>query len=244
MGLLQEVFGLRRKKEEAAAATFHELARQVADGAKVAAKDVDAKLVSLGKMPEDLAAAVERLQRRGTAFAAVKAARDVPAERDAIQAAVKAAEAEYGTVVDAAVAKLRSVTHPAEARLRQLEKIERDGRTAESFLRDTADPAIAERIRELRQRADGVKQRIADEVTQAGTKDYDARTAGTVANLRPSWNNPGLTSGQHQAAQQAKSDALAAEVEQHHAAAERIRADELAPLEADIGKLEAQLLQP
>lgn len=187
MTILQAIASAFTKRRRDELLTFADLVRTVADGAAADPTKATEILRTAGKTPEDLAAAVTRLQERREHRKKIDAAKDADAKRTELTAKIAAADGQ----LEAAKERHRQTVRPLYFELDKLKHLESQADNAVDALRGMADDEQRARRVELHQENNRLGQqriRLARELedTIFREKANATRRAQEAAQIRDS----------------------------------------------------------
>jgi hypothetical protein len=235
-----------QREQDARDTAFRDLVRSLADGrARQPAADTIVKsLRASGRTPEDLEAALALYRRRVAARAALDAAGPVPAEREKINRLLDQASIACQQQIQQAQQKYAGTVAPLQARLQELEALEKAGRDAERLLFDTALPPSGEVVAAL---AD-LKQQLAAACQRRAVAAHAAGVAARAATSAAAQTRGSYTSGHHVTVAEEQTllnrcAELGAEDDKQRALAAKEDV-EIARLETEIAALDTRALLP
>lgn len=180
--ILSKIAGRQQKRQKTSAERFARLVAQVADGKEPA--EADEVLEASGRTAEDLAREVQRLVRRREAAEKVKLADAVAAERAQLEEKAAAAQRKLEAAQRTASEQWAAAIGPIQERLRVLELLERQGRQAADYLRDTCeDSELLARLDELRRRATEARAKAGLEQKRGRDKASESITYETTKRM-------------------------------------------------------------
>ncbi len=141
--LIDKVLGKQREREQARAADFQSIVRQIAAGKEPDADRVDDVLADAGKTLDDLRQAVERLQTRSRLRERIDELPKIAAEREQIEKQIAAAD----QVLADAERTHDEVTAPLIARMAELREASWTAQSAKAeLLRTCLDPGLLDQM--------------------------------------------------------------------------------------------------
>jgi hypothetical protein len=231
-------------RREKAVAGFDGLVRAVADDKPPSAEQAEAVLGDSGRTADDLAEAVQRLQKRRLASAALKRGQTAVRELEAVETKAGALNAAHVAAVEKLDAEHGATLGVLRTRARELERDVAAMQQAESFLRETgeSDAGLAQRLKEQLVEAKRLRDLPLGRANKAGAKSRDVRTP-LASKQGSNWNNPALDSQQWRDRQRALADAL--DVEEESARREAApHVDRVREIEGQLAALDEATLQP
>jgi len=162
-GILQNLFAKVMRRRVERAQSYAELVAQIADGFEPEADDVEQSLAANDKQLADLEKDVARLVRRRELAAEIEASGPAAKERAEILDRTR----RLGAALELAKQEFARGMRPLEARVNELDQLERQARLARAGLCQTADAELLRRQKELGARLDvlagkksGVKEQL------------------------------------------------------------------------------------
>lgn len=218
LSILDRITGRQRERERASLSEFDALVKQICDGKQPSEDAVDAALRIAGKSLEDLAAAVERLNRRRTWAATIAKSVGV----DTALAALNDRQAKADKALEEATLQHAREVNPIIAERQKLAALESAAMDARRELQATANPDLKTKVKAIAEKREAL------------TADLNAERAARERALVCEQTERGRSAegGDH-------ATEYAERAEGHKASAAN-HAEAIARIEGEIAKLDAE----
>lgn len=161
--MLSELLETLSERAAKRTAEYAGIVRQLAAGTKVRPEVIEAAMEGAGKSPADLAADVERIEKRRVAAAIVAGSEDLRREREAIEERIRAADAELALANE----RHAQTTGPLIVRSNAIRDALSQSEAAKRELQATCDDSIATERADVRRKLDRLVPHVAELRRQA-----------------------------------------------------------------------------